>query len=156
MIDLGPKAEKRRTETTILREATVAVSRIQGVRVSRNNVGRILDARGVPVSFGLGEGSPDLVGIVTFGGPNGAAYTGRYPVRLEHLAECEPLALAFGIELKQPKKYATRDQKAWHLVAARRGIVTKVCRSGDEAEAFVVDLISERWRALEGIAGCLR
>ena len=128
-IALPPRPPRKRIERDIVREILVALNRIPDVRATRNNVGRIEDSRGVPVTFGLGEGSPDLVGVITFGGPS------------------HPFAIAFAIEVKQPGRYPTRIQRAWHKVAARRGMLTETCRDAGEAVDFVtrtIETIGER------------
>lgn len=49
-------------ETTILQRIRLAVSRIPGVKVFRNNVGGLKDQHGRFVQFGLHPGSADLIG----------------------------------------------------------------------------------------------
>jgi hypothetical protein len=114
-IQLGDRKPKRRTETTIVQEILGAINALPNVAASRNNVGMLKDARGIPVFYGLGEGSPDIVGIITMG------------------AHPYAIAVAFGLEVKQPGKYATRKQRAWHMVAKRMGLRTSVVRSYREA-----------------------
>lgn len=48
-------------EQAIMQRVQLRASRL-GWRVFRNNVGVLPDARGVPVRYGLGNGSADLVG----------------------------------------------------------------------------------------------
>lgn len=48
-------------ETSILQRVQLDASR-RGYRLFRNNVGQLLDARGVPVRYGLCPGSSDLIG----------------------------------------------------------------------------------------------
>jgi hypothetical protein len=133
---LGERKPKRRTETTIVQEILGAINALPNVVGARNNVGMIEDKRGIPVFFGLGEGSPDIVGIITLG---------------EHPA-C--VAVAFGLEVKQPGKYATRKQRAWHAVAKRRGLRTGVVRSDREAvdavRAFERDVVATLTASYEG------
>lgn len=133
-IKLPPKTPRKRVETDIVHEILAELARVRGVRAARNNVGTIEDIRGIPVSFGLGEGSTDIVGIITFGGVE-SAWPG-----FAHLA---PIAFAFGIEVKQPGRYANRKQKTWHTVARRRGMPCGVARSREEARAFVEDLVMQ-------------
>ena len=57
--------------------------------------------------FGLGKGSPDLVGVVD----------GR----------------AIGLELKAPDGVVADHQATWHEAARRRGMFVAVVRSADEA-----------------------
>jgi hypothetical protein len=65
-----------------------------------------------PVTYGLGVGSPDLVGI----------YTDRRGV-----------ACAFGVETKTATGRTSEDQRRWHWAAAARGMPTFVARSATEA-----------------------
>lgn len=126
-IPLPPRAPRKETETDLVYLIIQAIGRLPGVRSSRNNVGSIRDARGIPVTFGLGDGSPDIVGVITFGGKNTTHATLRGVL---------PIALAFGLEVKRPRedggKAATRDQRAWHHVAERRGFPVRVVRTPEE------------------------
>lgn len=137
MIKLAPKPPRKRTETDVVYACLQAVNRIGGVRATRNNVGMIQDSRGIPVTYGLGVGSPDIVGVITFGG-------NEAPRFLEH---CPPIAIAFALEVKRPTedggRSATRDQKAWALVAARRGMLVGLVRAPDEAVSYVYATIKE-------------
>lgn len=103
---------KRRTETTIQGEAIAALNRLPGVRVARNNVGRLRDRNGAWVTYGLGVGSPDVVGIYTH--------------RSGH-------ALAFGVEFKTSTGRVSHDQELWHAAMKRRGLPTFLARSPEEA-----------------------
>lgn len=49
-------------ETTILQRIRLAVSKIPGVKLFRNNVGGLKDQHGRFVQFGLHPGSADLIG----------------------------------------------------------------------------------------------
>jgi len=51
------------SETAILQEIRLALGREPLVRLFRNNVGLLRDARGQPVRFGLHPGSGDLIGV---------------------------------------------------------------------------------------------
>jgi hypothetical protein len=125
-LGLPPAPPRKRTETTIQGEIIAALNRLPGVRVARNNVGktprpcaecmeelcRACEAKlKRPVAFGLGSGSPDVVGIYT--------HRGR--------------AIAFAVEVKTPKGVASDDQKLWHAAMKRRGLPTFVARSPEEA-----------------------
>lgn len=140
MIELPPRVPRKPKETDLVRSILAAINRLPGVRATRNNVGTIEDRRGVPVTFGLGEGSPDIVGILTFGGGNTAPAERDEGTLL--LRTLDPLAVAFAIEVKQPKRYETRLQKAWHATARRRGLVSCVARSDEDAIAFLAVLRS--------------
>lgn len=149
MIAIPPSPPRKKKETQISRGVLVAVNRIPGVRVSRNNNGRspipCSACRGklcracamrlaFPITFGLGDGSPDLVGLITIGGHFSA---------VPALRELEPFAVAFGIEVKQPGKDATPDQRAWHRVALARGMHVCTVTNTADAVVYVVDLIRQ-------------
>lgn len=149
MIPLAPSPPRKKKETQISRSVLVAVNRIPGVRVSRNNNGRspipcvackvklcraCAMRLAFPITFGLGDGSPDLVGLITIGGHASAVPT---------LSELEPFAVAFGIEVKQPGKTATPDQRAWHRVALSRGMHVCTVTNAEDGVVFVVDLIRQ-------------
>jgi hypothetical protein len=63
------------------------------------------------IRWGLGVGSPDLVGSVA----------GR----------------AGGLELKAPDGIVSEDQRRWHAAARRRGVFVAVVRSAEEATEAV-------------------
>lgn len=75
------------------------------------------------VSYGLGVGSADLVGILTVG----------------------PVAVWIALEVKAPRGRVRPEQAVWIEAAQRRGVCAAVVRSVDEARA-VVD--AERARVL--------
>lgn len=148
MIPLPEKTARKKRETEISRAMLVALNRIPGVRVSRNNNGKSPVpctackhklCRGCsmrlafPIVFGLGDGSPDLVGIITIGGHKSA---------LRQYVKHRPRAYAFGVEVKQPGKTAERDQRAWHAVARARGMDVITATNTEEAVTFVLALIA--------------
>lgn len=155
MIALPPKRIRKRVELDITHDCLVALSRIRGVRAARNNNGVIEDRRGIPITFGLGEGSPDLVGLITFGGANTCEPRGISAAGLALLRTLEPVAVAFGIEVKQPKRYATKSQKTWHAAGSRRGIRCSVARCDLDAVLFVSSLIDSTAMMLRRISGGL-
>ena len=135
MIRLPPKPPRKVTETDIVKQCLVAINRIPGVRATRNNVGAYRNERGDLHSYGLGEGSPDIVGIITIGGPRSAIQTKVWN------AIREPVAIAFGLEVKRPKLDGGRDptpaQRAWAKVASSRGMFCGVTRSEADAVEMV-------------------
>lgn len=143
MISLPPRVPRKITETDVTHACIVACNREKGVRCARNNVGQLKDERGIPVVYGLGTGSADVVGVITFGGVNSA---------LEAFRFLTPTAFAFAIEIKKPKELggrgATRPQRAWHAVARRRGMLVEVARTPDEAVFFVRGWVVEIGRRL--------
>lgn len=56
-----PQAKPEQEVSNAIR---LAVGSLPDVRLWRNNVGTLLDSRGIPVSYGLANGSADLVGLV--------------------------------------------------------------------------------------------
>lgn len=85
-----------------------ALCAIEGVRVWRNNVG-VDTMRGI--RYGLGVGSPDLVGIAW----------GRF----------------VGLEVKTPTGRVSKEQTMWLDMVRRFGGVAGVARSVEDAIAIV-------------------
>ncbi len=63
------------------------------------------------IRWGLGTGSPDLVGCVD--------------------------SRAGGLELKAPDGVVSEEQRQWHAAARRRGLFVGVVRSAEEAQAAI-------------------
>lgn len=105
-------------ETDIQTEIRRALGRVPGLALKRNNVGLDTGRQGRPVRYGLGKGSPDLVGVLTLAGER-------------------PVALAFAIEVKGARGRPSRDQLLWHNQARERGMPVFICRSKDEAVCSV-------------------
>ena len=89
-----------------IREALLATGR---VLLWRNNTGKLQDAGGRWVTFGLGVGSADIVGVLKG--------SGRF--------------IAF--EVKVPGKKPTPEQVAWHRVVNASGGFAVVVHSVEEA-----------------------
>jgi len=85
-----------------------ALCAVEGVRVWRNNVG-VDTMRGI--RYGLGVGSPDLVGIAW----------GRF----------------VGLEVKTPTGRVSKEQTMWLDMVRRFGGVAGVARSVEDAIAIV-------------------
>lgn len=85
-----------------------ALCAVEGVRVWRNNVG-VDTMRGI--RYGLGVGSPDLVGIAW----------GRF----------------VGLEVKTPTGRVSKEQTMWLDMVRRFGGVAGVARSVEDALAIV-------------------
>lgn len=101
-------------ESTIQAQVRQAVNRSGKAVVTRNNTGVLRDERGVPVRFGLGLGSPDLVGMLSTG----------------------PLAgRVLCLEVKQPGRKPTTHQLAWARACRKRGGFYAVVHSKEEALA---------------------
>ncbi len=88
-----------------IREAVCAL----GHPCWRNNVGKLQDARGRWVTYGLGIGSPDLIGIV------------------------RPTGRMLCIEVKVPGKDPEPHQECWHRAARAAGALVIVAHSVEEA-----------------------
>jgi len=141
------KPKPRRNETQELtRPIEAALNKLPGVRVRRNNTGVLEDKRGVPVRYGLGVGSADLVGICevqSVSVPASLEALGRvangqvgalYPTRI--------LGRAFCLEVKRPGEKPTADQVRWLESVRRLGGFAAIVHSVEEALACV-----ERCRA---------
>jgi hypothetical protein len=143
-------APPRRSETRELTHpCRVALNKLAGVRVWRNNVGIIELPTGGRLQYGLGIGSADLVGLVDV--------QVIYMVTLKKLATPDemglvqawpasphPFARFFALETKLPGKRPTAEQRAWASVVRQLGGFACVVMSVDEALAAV-----ERCRAGE-------
>lgn len=149
-IPLPPRAPRKETETDLVYLIIQAIGRMRGVRSSRNNVGTLRDSRGIPVTYGLGDGSPDIVGVITLGGIQST---------LPGLIHLPPIALTFGLEVKRPRedggKCASRDQRAYHHVARRRGFPIEVVRSIDESVEAVRRMRGELLERVKTLGGAL-
>lgn len=88
------------------------------VRVFRNNVGSLPDGNGGRVTFGLGKGSADLIGLIVG--------SGRF----------------LGVEIKRPGQKQTPEQKAWAKTIETYGGIAIVLRSVEEAEEFLRGVIN--------------
>src|SRR5258708_5666261 len=141
MINL-PAREPVITETSILKQCLTALNRLHGVRAARNNTGkspcacqpcraklcRVCQSRlDRPITFGLGLGGTDIVGTIAIKGPGGV------------------LPCWFGLEIKVPGRENrnsahVKTQRAWREAAARRGVLTAVVTSHEEAVAHVVSM----------------
>jgi hypothetical protein len=92
----------------------------QEARLWRNNVGRLIDAQGRLVTFGLCPGSADLIGYV--------------PVTITPEMVGMRLAVFAGVEVKRPGGRATSQQLQWlgaaQAAGGRAGIATSVDEAG--------------------------
>jgi len=127
---LAPRKPKRKTETALTREIMVALNRLPGVHVFRNNTGALADETGRVVYYGLGKGSPDLVGWVT--GSMVASGMSHW---------CN-VARFLGVEVKMPGKMRAHpevleNQDRWRdMIEAAGGIYVRVT-SVEEAVRLV-------------------
>lgn len=106
------------TETQIqaaIRDALLATGK---VLLWRNNTGKLEDRRGRWVTYGIGVGGADLVGIYK--------PTGRF----------------VAWEVKPDRGKLTPEQKAWHYAVTNAGGAVFVARSVDEALAQLRSLLA--------------
>lgn len=89
-----------------IREALLASGR---VLLWRNNTGKLQDRNGRWITFGLGVGSADIIGLLKG--------SGRF----------------LGFEVKLPGKKLTSEQEAWHRVVNASGGFAVVVHSVEEA-----------------------
>ncbi len=110
------------SEQTIQQQIRLACSR-GPVRLWRNNVGRLLDQQGRPVTFGLCPGSADLVGYST--------------VTVTPDMVGQTVAVFTAVEVKAPTGRPTPQQTAWleHIRAA--GGRAGIARSVEDAQRIV-------------------
>jgi hypothetical protein len=118
-----PKAPKKKTETDLVREILGALNRLPGVRAVRNNTGKLQDKNGRWVTYGLGVGGPDIVGVIRW----------ELIGRLESHLVSSP----FGVEVKRPGKKRTNEQISWANAAKNVGMTVGVATSVAEALAIV-------------------
>lgn len=123
------------SETALSSAIREACNLQRGVRLRRNNVGKLRDEHGRVITYGQGVGSPDLMGEVTVRMLLG----GHWQHGIDH---CGPhpgvdIARAFHLEVKVGKARPTADQLAWHKEARSRGVFVAVVHSVDEALAAV-------------------
>jgi hypothetical protein len=110
-------------ESTIVHRCRVALARMPGVTVWRNNVGEWKDPKGFTIVYGLCVGSADLVGLVEarvysdIGGELSAVRIGRF----------------FALEVKRPGKVPTDEQEVWMAQVRKLGGFAAVVTSEQEA-----------------------
>lgn len=106
------------SEARVLAEIRLALGREPGLRLFRNNVGKLRDGEGRVVTFGLHPGSGDLIGwrsvVVT---PDMLGRT---------------LAVFVSIEVKD-KGRPTPEQRAWAAAVTAAGGFAGVARTPDDA-----------------------
>lgn len=112
-----------RREAPVLRDILRAFDGDPTVRLWRNTTGTTQEwsesSTGAAVAryitYGLGPGSPDIVGVLTVCG----------------------LGIMVGIEAKSATGRVEPEQAAWLAAGASRGIITGVARSVDDARAII-------------------
>lgn len=101
-------------ETALSRNIRLALNRSGRCRLLDNEVGTGASASGSFVRYGLGNGSPDLVGVLRTTPPT-----------------------LFCIEVKMPGKHLNADQPAWWRSARAWGVLGGVAHSINEAMALL-------------------
>ena len=89
-----------------------------GGRLWRNNVGTLLDKRGVPVHFGLAKGSSDLIGFV--------------PVTITPDMVGQTLAVFASVEVKTLTGRVRPEQKDWIAMVQRFGGLAGIVRTDED------------------------
>lgn len=128
------------SETALVKAIRVALMGLGWVRVFRNNVTVLPDARGIPIRAGLGSGSADLVGYVQTvhywpidGGVvcawchRGASVDDIESPGWEHVCRNDRFARFFALEVKRPEREGKRrgvlstEQEAWGATVGAEG-----------------------------------
>ena len=126
------------SETALMRQIRAAVNALPGVRLWRNNsgVGRGLSNPGV-VTYGLGEGSADLVGVCSVTIVNGPPEL--YPRYFAAANEGFYLEIGrfFALEVKTKAGRVSAEQAAWARCVRELGGFCATVRSVDDAVAAV-------------------
>lgn len=133
MIKLPPKPPRSDLESQVLADIRGALARMPDVTLFRNNCGALEDRNGRLVRYGLAIGSADLIGSLM--------------VDVTHPSQRDSapvhMARAVAIEVKQPGKRATAEQREWLAYVTARGWLAGVCTCVEEAEALIES--GRRW-----------
>lgn len=127
---LPPRKPRRRVETDIVGDIRIALGKLPYVVVFRNNTGALKNEHGRLVTYGLCEGSSDLIGIV-------AAWVG-------HPYQSSTVGRFFALEVKVPGNEPTAEQDRFLTVVGSQGGAAGWCDSVAGAIEFI-----ERARRLE-------
>jgi len=109
-------------ETTVLQSIRLALGRVTGLRLFRNNVGALKDERGRHVSFGLHPGSADLIGWRT--------------VKITPDMVGQRVAVFASVEVKTHTGKVRLDQENWQNQVTDAGGLAFIARSPQEAAEF--------------------
>jgi hypothetical protein len=104
-------------EQAIMQRVALEATR-KGWRVFRNNVGVLLDQRGVPVRYGLMVGSGDLIGW--------------RPVTITPDMVGQQLAQFVSLEVKGPRGRMSPEQARWAAMVEEAGGLALVVRGAEE------------------------
>lgn len=105
------------TESHLLQSIRLALGRVPGVTLFRNNVGALKSEDGRLVKYGLVKGSSDLIGWVT-------------------RPECG-CARFLALEVKSPTGQPTPEQLAFLAAVRNAGGIAGIVRSADDAIRIV-------------------
>lgn len=109
-------------ETTVLQSIRLALGRVPGLRLFRNNVGGLKDQQGRFVSFGLHPGSADLIGWRS--------------ITITPEMVGQRLAVFASVEVKTPTGKVKPEQENWKQQVTEAGGLAFVARSPEEAAQF--------------------
>lgn len=123
---LTDRPARKRSETRDLTHPIiVALNKMPGVRVARNNTGMLEWAPGKRLKYGLGTGSADIVGMC------------RIPVLIGDIDLTTGIGRAFCLEVKWPGEHPDEDQIRWLRTVRSFGGFATVVHSIAEARAAV-------------------
>jgi hypothetical protein len=106
-------------EQAIMQRVALEATR-KGWRVFRNNVGVLMDQRGVPVRYGLMVGSGDLIGW--------------RPVTITPEMVGQQLAQFVSLEVKGPRGRVSPEQVRWAAMVEEAGGLALVVRGAEQLE----------------------
>lgn len=134
---LPPKPPPDPTETSLVIAIRKALAELPYVALFRNNTGVLKDVRHRPVRYGLGIGSPDLVGWVTMEDvfiplSNAEAIAGVRPL-------IRPLSRFFALEVKREGQKPSPEQREWLQRINRAGGYAQVVYSVEQAKSAAVE-----------------
>lgn len=109
------------SESAALQAIRLALGRLPGLRLFRNNVGVLRDREGRPVRFGLHPGSSDLIGWRS--------------VTITPDMVGKQVAIFTALEVKAPggTHKVTTEQHAWIRAVEAAGGIAGIARSPDQA-----------------------
>lgn len=107
------------SEAAVQQEVRLALGRLPGVRMFRNNVGTLLDRQGRPVKFGLHPGSADLIGWKT--------------VLITKEMVGTEVAVFASIEVKSGSGRMSEAQSLWAKAVYNAGGISATVRDVDSA-----------------------
>ena len=107
-------------ETTIMRHIQLEASKLKGVRLLRNNVGKFQDLRGVWTQFGVG-------------GPGGSDLIGWKTITITQEMVGKTVAVFLAVEVKSRNGKLTTEQAQFLMVVRAAGGIGLVPYSIEDA-----------------------